>query len=145
MPPQTQRERNAPLVLIVDDNPRNLQVLGPTLREQRYDLTAATDGETALRIAHEAEPDLILLDIMMPGMDGYTVCERLKASPTTAEIPVIFLTARTDTDSLVKGFELGAVDYVTKPFQRQELLSRVSTHLELREARRRLVEKNAKL
>lgn len=123
------------LVLVVDDNPQNLQVLGPMLEKKGYDVAFATSGEQALEFASGEKPDLVLLDIMMPGMDGYQVCERLKKEKTTASIPVIFLTAKSDTDDIVRGFEAGGVDYVTKPFNSAELLARVKTHLELKNAR----------
>jgi len=123
------------LVLVVDDNPQNLQVLGPMLEKNGYDIAFATSGEQALEFVAGEIPDLVLLDIMMPGMDGYQVCERLRKKKGTASIPVIFLTAKSDTDDIVRGFEAGGVDYVTKPFNSAELLARVKTHLELKNAR----------
>ena len=123
------------LVLVVDDNPQNLQVLGPMLENKGYDVAFATSGEQALEFIDSETPDLVLLDIMMPGMDGYQVCKRLKKEKTTASIPVIFLTAKSDADDIVQGFEAGGVDYVTKPFNSAELLARVKTHLELKNAR----------
>ncbi|MCB2204158.1 hybrid sensor histidine kinase/response regulator [bacterium] len=131
-------KRSRPLLLIVDDVSKNLQVLGNFLREEDYDISAAMSGKQAISIAIDTQPDLILLDIMMPEMDGFETCRRLKADERTKEIPVIFLTARTDTEDVVKGFSLGAVDYVTKPFNRLELLARVSTHLALRFSREEL-------
>ena len=124
-----------PLVLIVDDISRNLQVVGSFLREAQYDVAAATSGRQALAIAEDVAPDLILLDIMMPEMDGFETCRKLKDSEKTSEIPIIFLTAKTAEEDIVHGFELGAVDYITKPFQRQELLERVRVHVELRRSR----------
>jgi phosphoserine phosphatase RsbU/P len=116
-------------VLIVDDVPENIQVLMGTLKD-RYAIVAATNGERGLKMANaEPPPDLILLDIMMPGMDGFEVCRHLKADPQTREIPVIFLSALDDTANKVKGFTLGAVDYISKPFQPEEVLVRVNTHL----------------
>lgn len=126
---------NKDLVLVVDDNPQNLQVLGPMLEKKGYDVAFATSGEQALEFVAGETPDLVLLDIMMPGMDGYEVCQRLKEIKSTASIPVIFLTAKSDTDDVVRGFEAGGVDYVTKPFNSAELLARVKTHLELKNAR----------
>ncbi len=123
------------LVLVVDDNPQNLQVLGPMLEKKGYDVAFATSGEQALEFVAGETPDLVLLDIMMPGMDGYYVCELLKEKKSTASIPVIFLSAKSDTDDIVRGFEAGGVDYVTKPFNSAELLARVKTHLELKNAR----------
>ncbi len=122
-------------ILIVDDTPQNIQVLGTTLRTEGYELNVAENGVEALSIADAALPDLILLDIMMPEMDGYETCRRLKASDRTRDIPVIFLTAKTEMDDILKGFELGAVDYITKPFNQQELLVRVRTHVELQSLR----------
>lgn len=130
-------------ILIVDDVYRNIQLAGIILQKDNFRFSFATDGESALRLAGEGGIDLILLDIMMPGMDGYAVCSRLKNDVRTADIPVIFLTAMNDTESIVKGFELGAVDYLTKPFQAAELLARVRTHLRLRMTERSLREANA--
>ena len=124
-------ENRKPHILIVDDTLQNIQVLGTILREQGYQLNVAQDGVQALKQVAKVIPDLILLDIMMPKMDGFETCRRLKEHSKTREIPVIFLTAKVETDDLVKGFELGAVDYITKPFQATELLKRVQTHLEL--------------
>ena len=116
-------------VLIVDDTPENIQVLMGTLKDQ-YAIVAAINGEKALKLAvAEPRPDLILLDIMMPGMDGFEVCRRLKADPGTRDIPVIFLSALDDTADKVKGFAEGAVDYISKPFQPEEVHVRVNTHL----------------
>lgn len=106
-------------------------------------MAAAGNGKQALDMIPEARPDLILLDVMMPGLDGFEVCEQLKKDPETKDIPVIFLTARVDTTDVIKGFDLGAVDYVTKPFKGAELLSRIKTHLELKFARESLKELNA--
>ena len=141
-------EHEKPLILIVDDEPKNLQVLGNMLRESDYKVSAATDGRKALEMMERLRPDLILLDIIMSEPDGLQVCERLKACEEKKDIPVIFLTAKTDTEDIVKGFELGAVDYITKPFNVTELLARVKTHLELRKAQKdmiKLEQKNALL
>jgi two-component system, sensor histidine kinase and response regulator len=124
-----------PLILIVDDVSRNLQVVGSFLREAQCDISVATSGKQALAIAADVTPDLILLDIMMPEMDGFETCRRFKADERTQDIPIIFLTAKTAQEDIVHGFELGAVDYITKPFQRQELLERVRVHVELRRSR----------
>lgn len=123
-----------PLVLIVDDVPENIQVLAGVLSNEYCEIAAATSGEQSLKLIRKSCPDLILLDIMMPGMDGFEVCRKLKDIPETKNIPVIFLTAMTEIDHIVKGFELGAVDYVTKPFNSAEMLSRVRTHLKLKKA-----------
>ncbi|MBD6617463.1 hybrid sensor histidine kinase/response regulator [Komarekiella sp. 'clone 1'] len=118
-------------ILVVDDTPANLEVICETLGDAGYEVITAIDGDRALRRIQTNLPDLILLDVQMPGIDGFETCQRLKADPTTANIPVIFMTALSDTDSKVKGFDLGAVDYVTKPFQEQEMLARVKTQLQL--------------
>lgn len=119
-----------PQVLVVDDTPEIIEALIKLLKDE-YRVKIALNGEKALDIASSSSSlDLILLDIMMPGMDGYEVCRTLKADQNTKEIPVLFLTAKAEIKDIVKGFELGAVDYITKPFNRKELLSRVRTHLE---------------
>jgi sigma-B regulation protein RsbU (phosphoserine phosphatase) len=116
-------------ILMVDDNPTNLQVLFKTLEGMGCRMLVAKDGQTALTIAGKKFPDLILLDIMMPGMDGYEVCRRLKSQRSTQHIPVIFLSALSETEDKVKGLNIGAVDYITKPFQPEEVIARVNTHL----------------
>src|SRR5262245_30257454 len=123
------------LVLVVDDISKNLQVVGTLLRKEGYRIVPATSGAQALERVRAETPDLILLDLMMPEMDGLEVCRRLKADSATRSIPVIFLTASNEMEHLVQGFEVGAVDYVTKPFNPPELLARVRTHLELKHAR----------
>lgn len=135
--------KKKPLILVVEDIPKNMEVVCSILRKEGYRLAMAGNGKQAVDTAPAVHPDLILLDIMMPVMDGYQACEALKENPVTADIPIIFLTAKSDTDDVVKGFELGAVDYVTKPFKKAELLSRVKTHLELKFSRESLVELNA--
>ena len=116
-------------ILLVDDQPANLQVLLQTLGSLGCKLLVAKSGEAALTIVQKARPDLILLDIMMPGIDGYEVCRQLKADPATEKIPIIFLSALDETADKVRGLQLGAVDYVAKPFQPEEVLARVTTHL----------------
>jgi sigma-B regulation protein RsbU (phosphoserine phosphatase) len=123
---------NTESILLVDDNTANLQVLRETLRSIGGKRLIATNGEAALTIARKADPDLILLDIMMPGIDGYEVCRRLKADKSTQRIPVIFLSALDETEDKVRGLQLGAVDYISKPFQPEEVLARVNTHLTIR-------------
>ncbi|MEM6452353.1 MAG: response regulator [Cyanobacteria bacterium P01_D01_bin.105] len=118
-------------ILVVDDTPANLKVVSEVLSPAGYRLAIATNGERALKQLQRQTPDLILLDIQMPGMDGFEACEAIKANPDLSHIPIIFLTALSDDDSIVKGFSLGAVDYVTKPFREAELLARVQTHLRL--------------
>ena len=118
-------------ILLVDDRPANLQVLLQTLQCVGCKLLVAKNGEAALVIARQAQPDLILLDVMMPGIDGFEVCRRLKADPATQKIPVVFLSALDETADKVAGLQLGAVDYVAKPFQPEEVLARVNTHLSI--------------
>jgi putative two-component system response regulator len=132
-------------ILVVDDNPANLTLLQATLEGQGFRLLAARDGTSALAVAAQTSPDLVLLDIRMPEMDGYEVCRRLKSDPQTSEIPVIFLSALERTQDKVRGLELGAVDYITKPFQPEELIARVNTHLTLRCLQRRLRKANTDL
>ena len=138
-----QSNHNKPLVLIVDDAAKNLQVLGTILKEEPVDIAAAMSGKQALAVIEKTRPDLILLDVMMPELDGFATIRQLKSDPETAEIPVIFLTARTETDDIVEGLQLGAVDYITKPFNGTELLTRVRNHLELKQSRDALKEANA--
>ncbi len=124
-----------PHILVVDDTPENLQIVGETL--SRYiacDLSFATDGRQALDSARESPPDLILLDVMMPGMSGFEVCKILKENPKTAEVPVLFLTAKVESVDVVAGFDAGAVDYIAKPFNPPELVARVKTQLKIRQA-----------
>ena len=125
----TQKKR---LILAVDDNPRNLQFLGKLLSDNGFEVAMAQSGQQALNFIRKNDPDLILLDIMMPEMDGFAVCEKIKADFAACHIPIIFLTAKTDTRDVVKGFEAGGVDYVTKPFNSAELLARVKTHVEVK-------------
>jgi signal transduction histidine kinase len=145
VPKETIEEHVVPLILIVDDTRVNLQLLGKILMKVNYELAIANSGYEALDMLKEVKPDLILLDVMMPDMDGYEVCKTLKSSPETKDIPVIFLTAKAEKEDLIKGFELGAVDYVTKPFNAPELLARVKNHLELKYARDLLAKQNEKL
>lgn len=126
-------------VLVVDDSPPNLQLVGSLLRSHGYHVVPAPDGLTALQRVAAHAPDLILLDVMMPGLDGFEVCRRLKADPDYSSIPVVFLTGANEAQQVVAGFEMGAVDYVTKPFNAAELLARVRTHLELKHSREALV------
>ncbi len=132
-------------VLIVDDTPTNLEVLVEYLTGAGFDVFVATDGESALEQVGHALPDLILLDVMMPGIDGFETCRRLKGDEATRDVPVIFMTALSETVDKVKGFEVGAVDYVTKPIQHEEVLARVNTHLTIRSLQRRLEAQNAHL
>ena len=132
-------------ILIVDDVPANLDVLRQALEKAGYKVSVAPSGEVALRNARAITPDLILLDVMMPGMDGYETCRQLKAVPETRGIPVIFITARDELEGLVAGFEAGGVDYVAKPFRQDEVLLRVRTHLEKARLTQALQQKNRDL
>jgi len=132
-------------VLIVEDNPKNIQVLGTILMDAKYRVAIAHHGRAAFDTIPKVKPDLILLDIMMPEMDGFEVCQRLKADPATRDIPVIFLTAKTETDDIVKGFDLGGADFITKPFRSKELLARVQTHVALKRLQQDLRKRNQEL
>ena len=132
-------------VLIVDDVSDNIKVAMNFLKENNYNFSFALDGIQALEIVKTKPFDLILLDIMMPKMSGFDVCRTLKENPETVEIPVIFLTAKADIESMAEGFRLGAVDYITKPFQAEELIARVATHLELYRAKAVLRQNNLDL
>ncbi len=125
-------------ILIVEDNPSNIQVLGAILKKDNYDVSISMNGLEALEYLVTEKPDLILLDIMMPQMNGYEVCKILKKDKALKNIPVIFITAKSDTESIVEGFRVGAVDYVTKPFNSEELLARVRTHIELYKSREQI-------
>ena len=134
---------NTPLILIVEDKIENLQLIGNILKEYRKAI--ATTGIDAIRIAKELHPDLILLDLMLPDMDGYEVCETLQSNSYTNDIPVIFVSALSQKENLVKGFKMGGVDYVTKPFDPDELIARVKTHLDLKHSKELIVIQNENL
>ena len=121
------------VILIIDDDPNSLAIMSGYLEECNFTVLIAENGESGLKRADYAQPDLILLDIMMPGMDGFETCRGLKEMESTRDIPVIFMTALADTEHKVRGFEAGGVDYVTKPFQREEVVARVGVHLHIRE------------
>jgi putative two-component system response regulator len=133
-----------PLILIVDDNPTNIDLLLATLKDT-YRFGVCKQGKSALEYVEKIKPNLILLDVMMPGMDGFEVCTVLKRNPETAMIPVIFITAMQDTASKTKGLELGAVDYITKPFHAAEVLARVQTHVQLDQMKKQLMDQNTLL
>jgi len=131
-------------ILVVDDNTANIDVMLAFLEAEGYDLSIATNGETAIKIARHSCPDIILLDAMMPGKDSFETCRELKADEKTRDIPVIFVTAKKEVEDIVSGFQCGGVDYISKPFGQEEVLSRVGTHLSLRRlviARERLITK----
>lgn len=145
VPPLTDLDFTQYTILIVDDNPTNLKVLFDYLEQYGFEILVARDGESALRRAVQARPDIILLDVVMPGTDGFQTCLRLKARELTRDIPVIFMTALASPDNKVKGFEVGGIDYVTKPLQYEEVLARVSTHLRIRDLQARLEAQNSLL
>jgi DNA-binding response OmpR family regulator len=127
-----------PKILVVDDNLKNIQVLGGFLQNEGFEVEFAVEGTSALEWISRQEFDLVLLDIMMPEMDGYEVCSIIKENPGNKDLPVIFITAKTDHDSIIQGFETGGVDYITKPFIKSELLARIKTHIEIKRSHDRL-------
>ncbi len=134
-----------PRVLIVDDTLKNIQLLLTILAKENYDIHFATSGANALESLQTREMDLMLLDIMMPGMDGFEVCRRVKSDERHRDLPIIFFTAKDSVEDKVRGFELGAVDFITKPFDGQEVIARIRTHLELRNAKRTIEQYNQQL
>ena len=136
---------NKSTILVVDDTPTNISILLNYLSRQNFRVLVARDGESAIEQAKFAKPDLILLDVMMPGLDGFETCKRLKDDEDTKEIPILFITALANTADKVKGFHIGAVDYVTKPIQHEEVLARVTTQLKIRNLQRELLEANNRL
>ena len=132
-------------ILIVDDVAKNIQVVGNILQDQKYDIYFANNGPNALRQVENNNFDLILLDVMMPEMDGFETCQKVKQIEHAKDVPIIFLTAKTDIESTVKGFEVGGIDYITKPFNSTELLARIKTHLHLKKANEELVNKNTEI
>ena len=132
-------------ILIVDDTPANIRLLTDTLEPRGYEIFAASSGDAGLKIAARSKPHLILLDVMMPGRDGFDICRALKADEALRAIPVLFITAKHDTESVLRGFRAGAVDYILKPFQGEEVVGRVETHLKLSRLTRELTKRNAEL
>ena len=133
------------IILIVDDTPANLGLLFALLADSGFKVLVARDGESAIEKLEYVQPDLILLDVLMGEMDGFETCRRLKAKESTKDIPVIFMTALTETVDKVKGLQIGAVDYITKPLQHEEVLARVNVHLSLRQMTKKLQEQNLRL
>jgi two-component system sensor histidine kinase/response regulator len=133
------------IILLVDDTPTNLSVLFDSLSNSGFKMLVALDGESAIEQVDYVVPDLILLDILMPGIDGFETCRRLKAKDSTKDVPIIFMTALTETVDKVKGFGVGAVDYITKPIQTEEVLARVNTHLSIQNLKKALLEQNEQL
>ena len=129
-------------ILLVDDSPANLRLLSQILGEHGYGVRAVTSGPRALASVELTPPDLILLDIRMPEMDGFEVCQQLKANPRTADVPILFISALDDIQDKMRAFSAGGVDYITKPFQLEEVIARVETHLALRRLQRNLQDAN---
>ncbi|BHH85904.1 response regulator [Desulforhopalus sp. 52FAK] len=134
-------KKSAGSILVVDDNTANIDVMLTFLEMEGYDISIATSGKMALHVASHDQPELILLDVMMPNMDGFETCRKLKDDPATATIPIIFVTAKKETADIVQGFKAGGVDYISKPYRQEEVISRVRTHLQLR----RLMENQERL
>lgn len=131
-----------PVILLVDDNPQNLQVLANLLQEEKYGIEFAVNGEAALDWFKNRQFDLVLLDINMPGMNGFEVCKKIRSDNTMSEVPIIFLSAESERESILKGFEVGAQDFVIKPFDSRELLARVKTQLDLKSKTEKLEKVN---
>jgi PleD family two-component response regulator len=141
MTPETTQD----VVLIVDDIPTNIRIVADTLDGKGFSVAIAQSGEEALKIAERIRPDIILMDVVMPEMDGFETCQRLKQNEATRAIPVIFMTALDDPEYVMKGFDVGGVDYIAKPVRIQEVLARVTTHLRLRNMQKQLETQNAQL
>ena len=129
-------------ILIVEDFPGNVEILCDVLGDSGCQIVAAEDGESALHLAEQVHPDLILLDVMLPGIDGFETCRRLKTNEKTQDIPVIFVTSLTDPADITRGFEVGAVDYIARPLRYKELLARINTHLTVRNLQKELLTQN---
>lgn len=134
-----------PVILIVDDNPQNLQVIANTLNKNGYNPAVFLNGKQALEFLESEKPSLILLDVMMPEMDGYELCRRIKSNDSVKNIPIIFLTAKAGAENIIEAFKGGAVDYVSKPFNTVELLARIKTHVTIQKIQEKLINKNAEL
>ena len=132
-------------ILIADDTPASLSLLASVLEPHGYEILTASSGRDALKIAERAVPDLVMLDVMMPGHDGFAVCRTLKSEDATRDIPVIFLTSKQETKSVLQGFRVGAVDYILKPFHSEEVVTRVATHLKISRLTHELQQRNAEL
>ena len=132
LPGQEYSPINPSRIVIIDDSSANIKIVANLLRQEGYEVLTALDARKGLMIVETKLPDLILLDVMMPEMNGFELCELLKANKKTKEIPVIFITAASDTESILKGLAVGAVDYISKPFQQQELVARVKNHLKFK-------------
>ncbi len=139
------KENRTEKILVVDDTPSSINILSGILEGEGYQVFVATSGERAIKRAEQTAPDLILLDVLMPGLDGFDTCRRLKSGEKTGERPVIFMTALTTTEDKVTGFDAGGVDYVTKPIEIEEVLARIKTHLALRNMQQQLETQNRRL
>lgn len=138
------KQHKKDLILVVDDQPNNLKVLASVIGK-KYTLSAAPNGKFALNILEKIKPDLILLDIMMPDMNGFEVCQKIKENNSTKEIPIIFLTAKTEIEDVIKGFDLGAVDFITKPFIPKEILARIENHLNFSRAKKIILDQKLEI
>ena len=138
-------DKDVSRILVIDDNPKNLDVLSDLFDRENFAVLFALDGKSGIQRAKIGQPELILLDIMMPGIDGFEPCRRLKADAITRNIPVIFMTALSETPDKIQGFKLGAVDYITKPFQPEEVLARIHTHLKIQHLQEELLRNNLEL
>jgi DNA-binding response OmpR family regulator len=132
-------------ILLVEDNPGNLKLLTIILENRGYRVLLVPSGEHALEALQLSIPDLVLLDVRLPGIDGYEVCKKIKATPSTAQLPVLFISALNKPEDVIRGFEAGGIDFVTKPIQEAEVLARIDTHIQLYQSRLQLAEKSAKL
>lgn len=141
----TDSPKYSPTILIVEDNQNSVKVLGTILMDAKYRVAVANEGRLVFDMLPKVQPDLILLDIMMPEMDGFEVCKRIKAIPAFRDTPIIFLTVKNDTEDIVKGFDMGAADFVTKPFRAKELLARIQTHVSLMRLQQDLKKRNIEL
>ncbi len=140
-----QPETNRGVVLVVDDTIMNLRIVSDSLNAKNFHVSIATSGEQALAIVEKIEPDVILMDVVMPGIDGFETCRKLQKNEATRVIPVIFMTALDDMDNVMRGFDVGGVDYICKPVRLQEVLARVETHVRLRRMQKELEIQNARL
>lgn len=142
---EKEASRKKPLIFIIDDIMENVKILGSILLEQGYDISMANNGAMALKMIEKISPDLVLLDIMMPDINGFEVCRRFKEIEKMKNVPIIFLTARSDAEDIIKGFQLGGVDYIIKPFNNEELVVRVKTHIDLKLSKDLILQQNEKL
>lgn len=138
-------KQNQPKILIIDDQAKNIQVLGQFLRGEDFSLNIGKSGQAGLDMIEKVNPDLVLLDILMPDIDGFEVCKRIRANEKTKDIPIIFLSAVTDMGKIIHGLQIGGNDYVTKPFNQDELLARVKTHIELYRSKARIKEQQEEI